>query len=40
MLSASQIAVLLNQVYLKKKNSNKLDFWRTYIDSKNVKDGL
>ena len=40
MLSANKIAGFLNQLYLKKKVMNKLEFWNEDIESRNIKDGL
>ena len=40
MLSNIEIAGFLNQVYLKKKLMNQLDFWHDDKDSRNIEDGL
>lgn len=40
MLSNIEVAGFLNQVYLKKKLMNQLDFWHDDKDSRSIEDGL
>ena len=40
MLSANQIAEILNQLFLKQKPMNQFDFWHLDKDLRNVKCGL
>ena len=40
MLVANQIARFLNQLYLRKKLINHLDFWHGVRNSKYLKDGF